>query len=338
MVNGKAPLKEKPAPSWVDSESDDDDVCVAGQLMTVGAGTSRDADDDDDNSSDDDGEEEEDDDEAITTAEPPPKKRKVKLKGAKGVPASWHEPSQPYPKRGEPKLKGKRYYTEEKSVREYWRCDDGKQRYPICVCTPDGLCGLVAQSKTRPGYADACATREDRKAQYEATKQANGGALPAWKSKEEHKGKDEEFVMHRGKECLTRKSNGEARPLCACDGTPQCFLACSSFKQTHAIGCVHNTGAKCDDCKINVAVVGKYCNGCAKERGATAQRKAAQQPALEALLAKHPGMEEAPEDPDGAFAGRPYGQLNVQKNGSRASSSRWARAQRHGTILAARTG
>ena len=244
-------------------------------------------------------------------AEPAEPAERAKLRGAKGVPASWHEPSQPWPKRGAPESeKGVRYHEDKKGVRKYWRCDDGKQRWPICVCTPDGLCGQTADGKTRPGYASACATREDRKARYEAAKQANGGALPPWKGIREHKGK-EEFVIHRGKECTTWKSDGIARPLCKCG---KCFKACQRLNHEYAIGCVHNTGAKCkiETCP-GVAVLQGYCATCAKRVDATALRKAEREPELQALMAQH-GIERAPDDANdpSVKAGVPYAQLNQQ--------------------------
>ena len=112
-------------------------------------------------------------------AEPPAKR----IKGAKGVPASWATtPSVPWPatrgkKSAMPPQEGVRYHTDEDGERKYYLFAH-KQRWPVCVCQDDGLCGLRAQSTTRPGYAVGCALREDRKAACNAAR-GEDGALPA---------------------------------------------------------------------------------------------------------------------------------------------------------------
>ena len=127
-------------------------------------------------------------------AEPPAKR----LRGAKGVPASWYEPSVPWPKRGQPKLEGVRYHTDEDGERKYFLFAH-KNRWPVCVCQDDGLCGVVAASKTRPGYAQGCALREARKAACDAARD-DDGALPDWEGRKAHKGKEAAFVFHKGRE------------------------------------------------------------------------------------------------------------------------------------------
>ena len=179
---------------------------------------------------------------------------RAKVRGAKAVPASWATtPSVPYPKRGEPKLKGVRYHEDKEGERTYYLFD-GKRK-PVCVCKDEGKCGLEAQSKTRPGYAWGCATREDRKAACNAAR-GEDGALPDWEGLEAHKG-HEHFVFHKDRECVTMPSNGEARPLCACGA---CFVACSSFQHEYAVGCVHNDAPPCATTGCpNVATTHGYC-------------------------------------------------------------------------------
>ena len=101
---------------------------------------------------------------------------RARLKGAKGVPASWATtPSVSWPGYGKPKHEGVRYHIDKDGERTYWLYN-GRQRVPVCVCKDEGLCGLHAQSKTRPGYAWGCATREDRKEARDEAKKANGGS------------------------------------------------------------------------------------------------------------------------------------------------------------------
>ena len=171
----------------------------------------------------------------------PPAKR---LRGAKGVPASWYEPSVPWPGRGQPKLEGVRYHTDEGGERKYWLFDGVKHRRPVCICKDDGMCGIRVLSRAkRPGYADACTVRENRQERYNAAKEANDGTLPTWESQKAHKG-HEHFVLHKGRECVTMPSSGAAVPLCKCG---RCFATCQSYKAEHeyAHSCVYNPAPKC---------------------------------------------------------------------------------------------
>ena len=208
-------------------------------------------------------------------AEPPAKR----LKGAKGVPDSWATtPSVPWPGYGKPKLEGVRYHSDEGGERKYWMFAH-KHRWPVCVCQDDGLCGIMATSKTRPGYAKGCALREDRK---EACNAARGedGALPAWKGKKAHKGYTH-FVLHKDRECVTVPNDGKAVPLCKCGA---CYVACNSFQHDYATGCVQNPEPPCatPGCPA-VATIQGYCPPCAFRVGAVAQRKAEREPELQAL-------------------------------------------------------
>ena len=230
----------------------------------------------------------------------PPARR---VRGAKGVPASWYEPSVPWPGPKAAKA-GVRYHTDEDGERKYWGCNDGRQRWPVCVCKDDGLCGLRAESKTRPGYALGCALREDRKAACNASR-GEDGALPNWEGRKAHKG-HAHFVLHNGRECVTMPSTGEVRPLCKCG---KCFLPCHTFHHEYATGCVHNDGPKCE-CGA-VATVQGYCSRCATLNDAVAKRKAERDHELQALMAQH-GIARAPDDIREAEAGTPYGQLNPQ--------------------------
>ena len=232
----------------------------------------------------------------------PPAKR---LKGGKGVPASWATtPSVPWPGHGQPKVKGVRYHEDKDGERKYYLIDGVRHRVPVCICQPDGKCGLRAQSTTRPGYAKACATREDRKAAYEKAKKANGGALPAWEGQKAHTG-HEHFVLHKGRECVTLTSDGKAKPLCKCGA---CFLPCQSFQHAFAPGCVHNDAPKCKECPA-VAQTQGYCCNCAARTGAVAKRKAERDHELQALMAQH-GIARAPDDANEAEAKTPYAQQN----------------------------
>ena len=236
----------------------------------------------------------------------PPAKRKKRGHGAKAVPDGWGTtPSVPWPgpKASKP---GVRYHIDEDGERKYYLFD-GRRRRPVCVCKDEGLCGLVAQSTTRPGYAKSCATREDRKAAYEKAKKANGGALPAWEGRKAHKGK-EHFVFHKGRECVTRPCDGWAAPLCQCGA--KCFLACANFQDEYAPGCVHNDAPKCatTGCPV-VATTQRYCAKCGLRVGAVAKRKAEREPELQALMAQH-GIARAPDDICDAEAGTPYAQQN----------------------------
>ncbi len=253
----------------------------------------------------------------------PPAKR---ARGAKAVPKSWYEPSVPWPgpKAAKP---GVRYHTDEDGERKYWMCEDGRHRYPVCVCKDDGLCGLRAKSTTRPGYALACATREDREERCDAAR-GEDGALPAWESYKAHKG-HEHFVLHKGRECVTMPCNGEARPLCKCGA---CFVACENFKDEYARGCVHNPEPPCATTGCGaVATVQDYCATCAVRVGAVAQRKAEREDELQALMAQH-GIARAPDDANDAEAGTPYAQQNpradyaarvVLKSGNGNGGFRW---------------
>ena len=270
----------------------------------------------------------------------PPAKR---LKGAKGVPASWYEPSVPWPvtegkKPAVPPLEGVRYHIDEDGERTYWLFR-GRIRYAVCVCQDDGLCGLMATSKTRPGFAKGCALREDRKAACNAAR-GEDGALPAWEGKKAHKG-HEHFVLHRGRECVTRPSSGEALPLCKCG---VCFVACMTFQHAYALGCVHNDGARCATTGCpKVAHTQGYCSRCSKLVDATAKRKAERAPELQALMAEL-GIARAPDDPNdpSVEARTPYAQQNPQadyaprivvkiRNGK---GFRWMTGCRHGIVLA----
>ena len=233
----------------------------------------------------------------------PPAKR-AKLRGNKAVPDSWATtPSVPWPG---PKTaqKGVRYHVDEDGERKYCLLY-GKARRPVCVCQPEGLCGLRAKTEaTRPGYAIGCALCVDRKEAYMLAKK--NGALPKWESLEKYKGK-EEFVFHNGRECVTKPSSGQAVPLCACG---VCFLACDSFRQQFATGCVHNRAPPCatTGC-LAVGSVQGYCPNCAMRVDATAERKAEREPELLELMAKH-GIARAPDNINEAETGTPYAQQN----------------------------
>ena len=227
------------------------------------------------------------------------------VRGAKAVPDSWATtPSVPWPG---PKTaqKGVRYHVDKDGERKYCLFRNG-HRYAVCVCQPEGKCGLMADSTTRRGYARGCELREDRKARYEAAKKS--GALPDWKGLEAHKGK-EDFVFHNGRECVTHPSNGYAKPLCKCG---VCFLGCNSFKHEYATGCVHNAAPRCATAGCPAAALYQgYCGGCGPRIGAVATRKAEREPELLALMAQH-GVARAPDDPNdpNAKVKTPYAQLN----------------------------
>ena len=249
--------------------------------------------------------------EEAVEAPAPAKRRKVEVRGAKAVPDAWRTtPSVPWPatqgkKPAVPPQEGVRYHTEDdKGNRTYWLFN-GRFRRPVCVCQDDGLCGLWGRSTARPGYADVCATREDRKAQYKETKKKNGNVLPAFGGRQAYIGKEPAYVTHKGVECVTKKSTGAAMKLCECG---ECFKPCNSFSHTHAAGCLFNTAPKCKDCDA-VATVGKYCPTCAVERNPTAERKGAQEPAIKAFMAKH-NIARAPEDITTAKPKTPYAHLN----------------------------
>ena len=247
-------------------------------------------------------EESSDEDEPACPPCEPPAKR---VRGAKGVPDSWATtPSVPWPG-GKASKPGVRYHEDKDGERKYWRCDDGIHRAPVCVCQEKGKCGLMANNPTtRPGYAKGCALREDQKAAYNAAKQANGGVLPNWESQKAHKGHTH-FVLHKERECVTKPSDGQAMPLCACGA---CFRKCHNFNHEYAIGCAHNPAPKCKECPA-VAFVHDYCSNCAKGVGAVAQRKAERDHELQALMAQH-GIARAPDDINEAEAGTPYAQKN----------------------------
>ena len=250
--------------------------------------------------------------EAGAEAEAEPAAR-AKVRGAKAVPPSWGTtPSVLWPQRGQPKHKGVRYHEDKDGKRTYWLFN-GRQRYIVCVCQDEGLCGLIAQSKTRPGYAKGCALREDRKAAYKAAKEANEAdrtVLPNFKGRKAHKGYSH-FVLHRGRESVTMPSSGEARPLCKCG---DCFLVCISFQHEYAVGCVHNPAPPCarTGCPAAATVQG-YCCNCATRTGAVANRKAERDHELQALMAQH-GIARAPDDPNDPSVkpNTPYGQQNPQ--------------------------
>lgn len=278
------------------------------------------------------------DSEVCAPCEPePPKKR---LKGTKGVPDTWATtPSVPWPGPKAAK-EGVRYHVDEKDGKRKYVRFVANRRYPVCICQSEGICGrkVDVTKATRLGYAEGCALREERKERYKAAKQSNGGVLPDWESKKAHKG-NEEFVMHHGRECITMKSTGEARPLCSCG---KCWRPCQRLQQTHAIGCVDNTAPRCKDCPL-VAVTGDYCGGCAMRVGATSMRKAAREPELLAFMAKH-GVERAPDDPNNPNVKdhTPYAQLNpkadlapriVVKCGNGDGGFRWTVGCNHGMHL-----
>lgn len=264
----------------------------------------------------------------------PPAKR---ARGAKAVPASWYEPSVPWPKRGQPKLEGVRYHTDEDGERKYFLFAH-KNRWPVCVCQDDGLCGVVAASKTRPGYAQGCALREARKAACDAARD-DDGALPDWEGRKAHKGKEAAFVFHKGRECVTMPSTGAARPLCKCGA---CFVTCNTFKHEYALGCVHNPEPKCatTGCS-NVAVVHGYCARCATLNDAVAKRKAEREDELQALRDEL-GIALAPDDINEAEAKTPYAQQNrladwaariVVKIASGSGGFHWCTGCKHGIKL-----
>ena len=248
--------------------------------------------------------------EAEAEAEPA---AQAKVRGAKAVPPSWATtPSVAYPKRGEPKLKGVRYHTDEDGERKYWLFN-GRQRYIVCVCQDYGMCGKVVNVTvtTRRGYAVGCALREDRKAAYKAAKEANEAdrtVLPDWKGLEVHKGYSH-FVLHRGRESVTMPSSGEARPLCKCG---DCFVACLNSQHEYAEGCVHNDAPPCatTGCPA-VARVHGYCSNCAVGVGAVAQRKKERDHEVQAVMAQH-DITRAPDDPNDPSVkpNTPYAQQN----------------------------
>mgnify|MGYP003309986426 FL=1 len=276
--------------------------------------------------------------EEAAEAPAPAKRRKTAPQGAKAVPDAWRTtPSVPWPSKGRGATKGVRYHTEDdKGNRTYWLFD-GKQRLKVCVCQKDGLCGVRAVGRVRPGYADVCATREDHSDQYMETKRKNGNVLPAFGGKQAHIGEEPAFVTHKGVDCVTAKSNGRAMKLCDCG---ECFKPCRTFSDTHAVGCLFNTAPKCKDCDA-VARVGEYCGNCAQARNPTALRKAAQEPALQAFMAKH-NIKRAPEDMTKAKPQTPYAHLNQQddwkpyivvRRGNGNGSFHWKAGCTHGLEL-----
>ena len=238
--------------------------------------------------------------------EPPVKK--AKLWGARGVPESWATtPSVPWPGRGQLKVEGKLYHTEEDGELKYCMYD-GTKRRPVCNCKPEGKCGLMATSTTRttrPGFAVGCALREDRKERYLEAKEKNDDKLPDWKGGKAHEGK-EDFVLHKDRECVTMPNNGQALPLCGCG---VCFKPCHSMKREYAQGCIKNPGAKCE-CGA-VAVRYGCCERCSKKHDLVAKRKKEREPELLACMEKH-GIERAPDDPNdpSVKAKTPYAQQN----------------------------
>ena len=155
--------------------------------------------------------------------------------------------------------------------------------------------------------AKALEAREAREAACNAAR-GEDGVLPAWESKKAHKG-HEHFVLHKGRECVTKPSSGQARPLCKCG---MCFLSCRNFQDEYALGCVHNPTPPCatTGCPQAAQVQG-YCSNCSKRVGAVAQRKAERESELLALMAQH-GIARAPDDIHEAEAGTPYAQQNPQ--------------------------
>ena len=275
--------------------------------------------------------------EEVAEGPPPAKRRKTGGRGAKAVPDAWRTtPSVPWPGPKTAK-KGVRYHMEDEAGnRTYWRLN-GRDRVPVCVCQKDGLCGLRARSTTRPGYAVACATREDHSDQYTETKKSNGGVLPDWNGCKAYIGEEPAYVTHNGVECVTQKSTGRTRKLCDCG---ECFKPCQTFSDTHATGCLFNTAPKCD-CGA-VATTGEYCSRCAVERNDTALRKAAQEPAIQAFMAKH-NIKRAPEDIRKADPKTPYAHLNKQddykpyivvRTGNGNGGFKWFPGCTHGLQLA----
>ena len=255
------------------------------------------------------------------------------------MPKSWATtPSVPWPGGKNAQL-GVRYHEDNiGKPRTYWLFD-GNHRLAVCICKPRGLCGLRAQDRVhRPGFAKACATREDRREKYIAAKQANGGTLPDWQSHDFHRGQ-QDYVMRNGKECVT-SARGDARKLCDCG---ECLMSCSSFNQTHAKGCLQNPNPLCGECGLHVAITGGHCTTCAKKLKTTTIAKEARAPEVRALLEKYPVLKHAPDDIDNADVKQPYVQLNVQdewkprivvKIGS-SSSARgavWMRGCIHGIV------
>ena len=252
-------------------------------------------------------------------------KKRKRVAGLKRIPDSWRTmPSQPWPgpKKAEQLV---RYHIDQETGRTYWRFN-GLQRYPVCACMEEGLCGLEAHMhSSRRGYSIGCATREARKERYDGAKV--GGVLPEWSGYKEHVG-FEHFVMHKGRECVTMKSCGLTRPLCACG---VCLKPCSNFKQEYAPGCLQNNGAKCVLCNFSIATTNGHCPRCATAVGAKEERMAAREPELLALMAQH-GMKRAPHDPNDADAQTAYAQQSfkddykpriVVKIGS-GQTARWA--------------
>lgn len=240
-------------------------------------------------------------------AEEPPAKR-IKIYGKRGVPPTWMtDPSLPWPFKGHGAQEGVRYHDDSEGVKSYYLFN-GRQRRPICQCKRFGACGLIAQSKTKPGYAHGCVIREARKESLRLAKQNNSGILPPWKGKNAHVG-NEDFVLHKGIDCLTRQSTGDAFPLCACG---ECLVACSSFKQKYAISCTSNPDPVCVECEKYIARIGGYCTRCADLVEVTAKRKSEREPEVIALLAKYPMLKRAPDDIANAVNKQGYVQLNVQ--------------------------
>ena len=233
-------------------------------------------------------------------AEPPAKR----FRGAKGVPDSWATtPSVPWPG-PEAAKEGVRYHVDKGGERKYCLIQ-GRQRWPVCVCKDEGLCGLIATSTTRPGYAKGCVVRGARKAACDAARDKDG-ALPKYKGKNAHTGK-EDFVLHKGRECVTMPCSGQPKPLCKCGA---CFKMCRSFNHEFAPGCVHNPAPPCatTGCPA-VAQVQGYCCNCAVRTDAVARRKAEREPELQALMDEL-GIARAPDDINEAEPKTPYAQQN----------------------------
>ena len=63
----------------------------------------------------------------LEEAEPPASSPRAKARPTRGM-------SRRCMAGGKASKKGVRYHEDKDGERTYWRCDDGRQRFPVCIC------------------------------------------------------------------------------------------------------------------------------------------------------------------------------------------------------------
>ena len=284
--------------------------------------------------------------EAEAEAEPA---AQAKVRGAKGVPPSWATtPS--VPSGGRPKAPNR-------------ACATTRTR---TACASTGCCTWQAalarlrlqgrryvragaqQQERAPGmpWAARCARIAKRRAMRPG---GEDGALPAWESLEAHKGY-EHFVFHKGRECVTMPSSGEARPLCKCGA---CFRGVLNFQHEYAVGCVHNDAPPVRHNGVpGGGEAHGYCSNCAvasarwrsaRQSATTSSRRSWRSTALRARPTTQRPQRQAKtpyaqQNPTADYAARVVvrtGNGNrAASNGRRAAGARSSRARRPGRARA----